>query len=86
MYLDSVKFFPLYHMSLHDSVMTCARISVLHYNLSPRESVMTCARISVLHYIIKKNTLTPQNPFDKMSNAAAVLAQAGILRKHTWSR
>jgi len=22
--------------------------------------------------------LTPQNPFDKMSNAAAVLAQAGI--------
>ncbi|MDD7284258.1 MAG: hypothetical protein PUG98_10190, partial [Clostridium sp.] len=66
-------------------VMTCARISVLHYNLSPRESVMTCARISVLHYNIK-NTLTPQNPFDKTSNAAAVLAQAGILRKHTWSR
>ena len=33
MYLDSVKFFPLYHMSLHDSVMTCARISVLHYNI-----------------------------------------------------
>ena len=30
-YLDSVKFFPLYHMSLHDSVMTCARIRELHY-------------------------------------------------------
>ena len=35
MYLDSVKFFPLYHMLLHDSVMTYARISVLHYITSP---------------------------------------------------
>jgi len=33
MYLDSVKFFPLYHMSPRESVMTCARISVLHYNI-----------------------------------------------------
>jgi hypothetical protein len=40
-------------------------------------------RASLYH---RKNTLTPQNPFDKMSNAAVVLAQAGILRKNTWSR
>ena len=48
-------------MSLRESVMTCARISVIHYNLSPRESVMTCARISVLHYTIKKHLDTTKS-------------------------